>query len=120
MRMLWKDARLVVLMLAAVVAHASVAAASPRLSDERMIFQAKPRTALSHRPSLTHTPRCEWSTTVGTWGCMRDVKEVHSTVCGRCPSAFLCVKKGGGWTYGREVRLPGIRRISAMTWAVFG
>jgi hypothetical protein len=35
----WKDPRLVLLMIAVVVTH--TAATSPRLSDERMIFQAR-------------------------------------------------------------------------------
>jgi len=35
---------------------------------------------------------------------MRDVKEVHSAVCRHYPSAFLCEKKVGFWTYGREVK----------------
>jgi len=47
---------------------------------------------------------------------MRDVKEVHTTVCRHVPSAFLCeTKGGGGWTYESEVSFPGIRRISAMS-----
>ena len=33
--------------------------------------------------------------------CMRDVDEVHTTVCRHYPSAFLCEKQGGG---GLEVR----------------
>jgi len=45
--------------------------------------------------------------------CMRDVKEVHTTVCRQLPSAFLCVK-GGCWTYESGMSSPlSVQRVWA-------
>ena len=70
------------------------------------------------RPRVqSEEPQCHLR---GVSECLRDVKEVHTTVCG--PSAsFLCGKKGGdgvGCTSESEVSSPSIRRIIAYVWVV--
>ena len=38
--------------------------------------------------------------------CMRDVKEVPTTVCRHVPSAFLCEQNGVVWTFESQVSFP--------------